>query len=696
MNPMKIRPNHLKRQAIVYLRQSTLRQVVEHTESTARQYALAARAEALGWPKDAIEVIDEDLGRSGATTEARSGFLRLAEEVGKGRIGALFALEVSRFARSSADWHQLLDLCGWGDVLIVDEQGVFDPKDPNDRLLLGLKGQMSEAEKYWMRLRMHGAKLSRARRGELPLVPPTGYVWDPVAGRLALDPDEQVRATIRLVFERFRTEGSAHGLQTWFIRNGLKLPVRHRGDVEVRWVNPRPRTVLDLLHSPVYTGAYVYGRRESRTVLVDGVRRTKIVALPRDQWKVFLADWHPAYLSWEEYLENQDKLMANRTGPTTPGGHRAALTGAALLQGLVLCGKCGARMHTQYAGRSRRVVYRCRSPEQSGTGTGACWTVSGAAIDQQIAEAFLIAAQPPELELALAVANEAQRQVGDLNEQWRLRIERSRYEARHAERRYKAVDPDNRIVARTLEAQWEEKLRELEEAEHEYERARQRKCLVLSDEDKQRIVALARDLPRVWRSTSTTNQQRKNLLRILVREVTLTPIDVPRRGTRVQVLWESGGISEYRLSRMRNVSGTQVALSTEERIRGLVLQGQVDDQIATTLNSEGLVTGMQRRWNRDAVARVRRRLGVRRPGSFPANQKVPDRRADGLYSTRGVAQRFGVTARTVTRWAQNGALEIADSGGPRSPAWFCLDSTTIEQVKANIAKVSKFRQRGAS
>ena len=230
MNASKIRPNHLRRRAIVYLRQSTLRQVVEHAESTARQYALATRAESLGWAKEAVEIIDDDLGQSGATTEARGGFRRLADQVGKGQIGALFALEVSRFARCSADWYQLLDLCGWGDVLIVDEQGVFDPKDPNDRLLLGLKGQMSEAEKYWLKLRMHGAKLSRARRGELPLIPPTGYVWDHAAGSLVQDPDEQVVAAMRLVFERFRTEGSAHGVRAWFIRQGLKLPVRHRGE----------------------------------------------------------------------------------------------------------------------------------------------------------------------------------------------------------------------------------------------------------------------------------------------------------------------------------------------------------------------------------------------------------------------------------------------------------------------------------
>lgn len=696
MTPNKIRPKHVSRRAIVYLRQSTLRQVVEHAESTSRQYALAERAAALGWPRDGIEVIDEDLGQSGATTEARPGFRRLAEAVGKGQIGALFALEVSRFARSSADWHQLLDLCGWGDVLIIDEQGVFDPRDPNDRLLLGLKGQMSEAEKYWMRLRMHGAKLSRARRGELSLVPPTGYVWDPVAGQLAFHPDEQVQAAIRLIFERFRTEGTAHGLRMWFFKQGLKIPVRHRGDPEIQWVNATPRTVLDILHNPIYTGAYVYGRRESRVVLVDGARRTSVVPLARDQWRVFLPDQHPAYLSWEQYVENQEKLRANRSTSKTPGDHRAALGGAALLQGLVLCGRCGARMHVVYAGRRRRVVYKCRNPEQHGTGMGACWSVAGDAIDAQVADGFLTAAQPSELELALAVSQEAERQADQVDEQWRLRLERTRYEARHAERRYKAVDPDNRVVARTLEGQWEEKLRELEETEQEYERARERRKVVLSQEDRKRILDLARDLPRVWRSASTTQQQRKNLLRILLREVTLTPMDVPTRATRVQVLWESGAVSEYRLPRARHVSGTQVHAATEERLRLLVEEGRYDDEIAEQLNRDATTTGMGKRWDAESVARVRRRIGVVRPGSFPGKTPLPDRRPDGLYSTRGVAVRFGVARRTVSRWVQIGKLQISDGGGPREPAWFELDQETIERLEAHMVEVSKLRGGGAS
>lgn len=696
MNANKILPTHLSRRAIVYLRQSTLRQVVEHGESTARQYALASRAEALGWPKSAVEVIDEDLGQSGATTESRLGFQRLAEEVGRGRVGALLALEVSRFARSSADWHHLLDLCGWSDVLIIDEQGIFDPQDPNDRLLLGLKGQMSEAERYWMRLRMHGAKLSLARRGELPLFPPTGYFWDDAACCLALDPDEQVRGAIQLVFLRLRTEGSVGGVQRWFIRNGLKLPVHHRGSTELQWTNPRPKTLYDILHNPIYTGAYVYGRLESRTAVVDGIRRTLIVRLKREQWRVFLPDRHPAYLSWEQYMENQDKLSANAAATGFADAHGAALDGRSLLQGLVLCGRCGARMYCHYYGKKRRVAYKCRSPQDSGTGTVACWTVAGTAIDEQVAAAFLKVAQPPELELALAVSREAERMADELDAQWKLRIERARYEARHAERRYKAVDPDNRVVARTLESQWEVRLRELEEAERDYQRAQERRKVTLSDEDRQKILALARELPRVWRLPSTTNQQRKNLLRILVREVTLTPIDIPQRSTRVQVLWESGTVTEFILPRARYVNPCRADGNTEQQIRRLIELGKFDDQIAEELNAGGASTGKQRPWDHAAVARVRKRLGISRPGAVPANEPTPHQRADGLYSTRGVAERFGVAKRTVTGWAQAGYLPVAEGGMRGRPSWYKLDPKTIKKLERLIARFAYLRKGGAS
>ncbi|MEN8182810.1 MAG: recombinase family protein [Myxococcota bacterium] len=676
----KVRSTHLSRRAIVYLRQSTLRQVHEHTESTTRQYALAERALSLGWTRDQIEVVDEDLGQSGTGTESRPGFRRLAEEVGRGQVGALLALEVSRFARSSADWHHLLDLCGVADVLIIDDQGVHDPQDPNDRLLLGLKGQMSEAEKYWMKLRMHGAKLSRARRGELRLVPPTGYVWDEAARRLAFDPDERVQRAVRLIFERFRIGGSAHGVQTWFIRQGLKVPARHLGDSEAAWVNPRPRSIIDMLKNPIYTGAYVYGRRETRRSLINGQFRTRVIPLPQDQWRVFLAGHHAAYITWEEYLANQEKMRANRATRKTPGEHRAALDGCALLQGIVICGKCGGRMQTTYVRSGAR--YLCKNPLLHGLDTSLCWSLSATLVDAEVERQFLATAQPEELDLCLAVSAEVSRQSEEVERQWALRLERAQYDARLAERRYKAVDPDNRVVARTLESDWEVRLRELAEVEQQRDNALQRQKLVLDDADRRRILELARDLPRVWRAPSTTWQQRKNLLRILVREVVLTPVDVPSRQTRIQILWEGGATTELLVDRPRWHSATRT--EAEETIRTLVEQGEYDDQIAVALNGVGLTTAHGRPWDRASVRRVRGRLGIRRPMATPPGEKLPDRRADGLYSTRGVANRFAVSTPTVRKWVKLGILSPAEGGGRGCAAWFELDSDAVARIQAQL------------
>jgi DNA invertase Pin-like site-specific DNA recombinase len=301
----KIQHTHLERRAVVYLRQSTLKQVHEHRESTARQYALQQRATELGWSPDRVDVIDEDLGRSGSSVQGRTGFQRVAEEVAHGRVGAIFALEVSRLSRSSADWHRLLDLCGLADVIIADEQAVYTPRDYNDRLLLGLKGTMSEAEQYWMRLRLQGGKLSKARRGELFFSPPTGYEWDEATRRFRLDSDEQVQQAIRLIFERFRFDGSAGAVARYFVGHELKRPVRDPTMRRVRWARPTRELILKVLSSPMYAGAYVYGRREVRISLVDGqLRQRRTRLLSQELWKACLRDHHPAYIPWEQFMAN--------------------------------------------------------------------------------------------------------------------------------------------------------------------------------------------------------------------------------------------------------------------------------------------------------------------------------------------------------------------------------------------------------
>lgn len=491
----KIQPSHLERRAVVYLRQSTLRQLHEHPESTARQYALQQRAIELGWPADRIDVIDEDLGQSGVSAAWRPGFKRVAEDVAHGRIGAIFALEVSRLARCSADWHRLLDLCGLADVVLADEQAVYTPRDYNDRLLLGLKGTMSEAEQAWMRLRLQGGKLNKARRGELFYHAPTGYAWDEQACRFRLDPDEHVQSAVRLLFERFRLDGSACAVMRYFDRHGLKMPVRDLATRELRWVDPRHSLILKVLHNPAYVGAYVFGRHEERMALVNGqLRRRRVTRLSQDAWKVCLHDHHPAYISWEEFMANQRRLQDNRTNLRFPDQRGASREGHALLQGIVLCGKCGHRMTVRYQGALRRAQYECRTPARHTGQSAMCWSVSAQTIDDAVAKLFLEVVQPTDLELGLAVVREAERQTEEVDRQWRLRLDRARYEARLAERRYKAVDPDNRVVARTLEHEWNDKLREIETLEHDHQHIRQREkigCRSGSDAERRAFLLIS-------------------------------------------------------------------------------------------------------------------------------------------------------------------------------------------------------------
>jgi DNA invertase Pin-like site-specific DNA recombinase len=683
----KIQATHLERRAVIYLRQSTLRQVHDNHESTVRQYALGQRAIELGWPPERVEIVDDDLGRSGTTTQGRSGFQRLAQDVAEGRVGAIFALEVSRLARCSADWHRLLDLCGLADVVIVDEQRTYAPGEPDDRLLLGLKGTMSEAEQQWMRLRLHGGKLSKARRGELHVTPPTGYQWDAATSRFRLDPDERVQQAIHLVFDRFRIEGSAHGVLSYLDRQKLQLPAFDKTKGEVRWVAPSFSHVRDILHNPAYAGAYVFGRRASRARLVEGESRRRTVHLPESEWKICLRNHHPSYIGWDEFMANQRKLRENRTN----GPQGAPREGAALLQGLAICGRCGRRMSPRYHRKTGHAVYACISLAVQRGADRRCWTVSGRAIDDAVATLLLESIQVPEIEIALAVAGETERQAQEVDRQWVLRRERLTYDARLAERRYKAVDPDNRVVARTLERDWNEKLKEIEQLENDYQAARRAHKLDLSDADRARILALAKDLSRVWNAPTTTHAERKNLLRMLVKEVVLSPIDAPARSTRIQVVWKTDAVTEVTVPRPRSRTATRARPEIVDRIRSLVVEGKSDAEIADDLNGQQLRTVHDRPWTQSLVHEVRRSVGFRRPpASRTGRRPCPLRRSDGLYSLRGVAAELGVKVGTVQSWVKRGRLRGHAGGGSGRARWF--DEATVLGLKARNGRGTRPRR----
>jgi len=646
----KIEAHHLERQAYVYVRQSTTRQVLENAESTARQYALADRAAALGWTRESICIIDSDLGHSGTSIQGRIGFHRLTEAVARGEAGAIFAIEVSRLARSSQDWQRLLSLCAVARVVVVDEQSTYDPNGSDDKLLLDFKGTMSEAELHWLRLRLRGAQISLAKRGELRISAPTGYVW----GRRGLekDPDEAVRSAIGLIFERFPIEPTAGALLRWAHGAGFEVPTRRcfsDGTSELSFGPLYASRLKDILRSPIYAGAYAYGRRCQTKAIIDGEIHTACRTKAPEEWTALIQDAHEGYVSWETYLSNQERMRENAARRPNKGAPRE---GQALLVGVLLCGLCGRRMRVGYTGSSgKRYQYVCVGAVDRGT--KACWTVSGPAIDAAVEDLLLRMIVPSELELSLAVEREVEAQAASLRAQWKLRLEKAEYEARRAERRYKAVDPENRVVARSLEADWESCLRELEAVRGEYESARRARHVELSDEDRRRIRELARDLPSVWRAPTTKPVDRKAMLRLAIEAITITPIDLPERMTRLQVQWRSGAVDELRVARRRS---TLQPCEAVDRVCELAATGVRDVAVAAQLNAEHMPTGRMGHWTTQAVKKVRlKHTSIRRAPT--SDRRLPDQHPDGRYTITGAMKRFGVGEEKVRSWIRRGLVK---------------------------------------
>jgi DNA invertase Pin-like site-specific DNA recombinase len=681
----KIKSLHLERQAYVYIRQSTSTQVHENIESKQRQYALADRAVSLGWAREAVQLVDEDQGKSGSSTHGREGFARLAHDVAHGKVGAVLALEVSRLARSSQDWQRLLSLCSVARVVVIDEQTVYDPSHRDDKLLLDLKGAMSEQELHWLTLRMAGGRLNQARRGESYVTPPAGYVW---GGKgLEMDPDESVRSAVALLFERFSVEPSARAVLRWASRTNFLMPTRDRATSELQWRplgNVRLNTIF---HNPVYAGVYVFGRHPMNTVLVDGeIRKVRTRLTEPAEWPVRIDNAHPSYISWETYMSNQEKLLQNasRMGRATRGAPRE---GAALLAGLAICGRCGRRMSAHYGSRGTW-SYTCYG--ESSSGVTRCWSVSGPPIDRAVERLFLETMVPSELDLSLAVEGEVKQQADSLEKAWRARIEQARYEARRAERRYKAVDPDNRVVTRTLESEWEQRLHDLDVVERQYAEARRAARVALSAQDRDQIRQLARDLPAVWKSSTTIAADRKAMLRLVIEAIAVHPVDVPKRTTRIRVQWSSGAVSE--LAIVRGQDALKHAPEAMARISELAAAGLHDDEIAERLNTDGVHTGTGRAWKESLVRAARRTHRIRL--AVPDRQRMPPlphRHPDGRYSVPGAAVRFGVSHAVIYAWIKEGlvATSRADFGTHHQAYWLHIDSVTAVRLTTRKATAKK-------
>jgi len=510
----------LKRDAYLYVRQSTPRQVLENSESTKRQYALRQRAIALGWSSERIIVIDNDLGQSGASTVDREGFQKLVAEVGMAQAGLVIGLEVSRLARNSSDWHRLLEICAFTDTLILDEDGLYDPGHFNDRLLLGLKGTMSEAELHVMQARMRGGLLNKARRGELRLPLPVGFVYD-TQDQVILDPDKEVQQSIRSLLQSFRRLGSAGAVVKAFRDAKLLFPHRPRGgpqDGELLWVKLSITQVLNVLHNPRYAGAYVYGRTRIRRT-IQGIQQHRVA---QDKWHTLLLNAHVGYLSWDEHQENQRRLQENAHALGPERRKSPPREGPALLQGLVICGMCGERMKVIYHVRAGQRVpdYICDGRTVNDPQPMCQW-ISGKDVDKAVGDLLQEIVTPTAIEATLAVQQELQTRLDEVERLRKQQLERARYEAELAQRRYMRVDPDNRLVADTLEADWNRKLRAFQETQQEYERQRQKDRMAMDEGVRSRLHTLATDFPRLWRDPNTPDRERKRLAHLLLEDVTL-------------------------------------------------------------------------------------------------------------------------------------------------------------------------------
>lgn len=644
---MKVGADHLRRDAFLYVRQSSLRQVFENTESTKRQYALRDRAVAMGWPIERIHVIDSDLGLSGAQATGRDGFQHLVTEVAMGHAGIVLGLEVSRLARNNADWHRLLELAALSRTLIADEDGVYDPAHFNDRLLLGLKGTMSEAELHVLKSRLQGGILNKARRGELEMALPVGLVYGP-DGRVCLDPDRQIQDSVRLVFDTFREAGSACAVVRRLRAQHILFPrriARGIGKGDVLWGELDHSRTLEILHNPRYAGAFVYGRR--RTSYNAELKQVQL-QLKRENWQVLIQDAHPGYISWDEFERNELTLRHNAVGFSENLRGGAPREGLALLQGRVLCGRCGSRMRVRYDTRdgAQRPYYCCNEGTVRRAESRNCQWIPGARIDAAISALVLQAVAPEAIEVALDVQQEIAQRVEQAAALRASQLQRCRYEAELARRRYVKVDPDNRLVADALEAEWNERLRQLDAVQREHERQQQADQTLLEEPSRRRVVDLAKDLPRVWNDPRTSAAQRKKMLALMIEDVTLVGGGAQ---VAVHVRWRGGRTQSLTIDKPRPIALVRKTLPEVVRLIDDLLETCTDGEVARRLNELGHHNWRGDPFTTKKVTLVRVTYGLK--------SRFQRLREHGMLTSREIALRFDVCPTTVNHLGRQGILK---------------------------------------
>jgi len=685
---LKVQPHHLERGAYLYVRQSSIRQVIENIESTKRQYALRGRAIALGWRDDQIVVIDNDQGESGASAAWRQGFQRLVTDVGMGHAGIVMGLEVSRLARNNADWQRLLEICALADTLILDEDGVYDPASFNDRLLLGLKGTMSEAELHVLKARLRGGILNKARRGEYRCPLPTGFVYDE-AGNVVLDPDAQIRETIAYFFETFSRVGSACQMVKVFRKEGLLCPSRLRVGDTIVFRPLTSWTALRMLNNPRYAGAYAYGRRQYRRAL-DG--KKQVQRREAADWLACIPNAHPGYISWERFQENLKILEGNGRGYELARASPPR-EGAALLQGRAVCGRCGQHLRVRYATRRGRqeAWYVCDRGHAT-RGERDCQSIAGGPIDRAVGSLVTEKMTPAAVELAIEIRREVEARCEEADQLRCRAVERAQIEAELAQRRFMLVDPSNRLVADTLEREWNQKLRALAATREERERARQQDHLVLDEAVRQRLVAMTADFRTLWDDPVTANRERKRLLAYIIEDATL--LKIPAEGiTKIHVRFK-GGRTEILTTRNPKSSAQQI--KTQPEVVHLVdqlLDHHVYSEIAAILNEQGLRPGASARAGR-ATDRFSAKHVAYLMHSYGLRSRYDRLRQRGMLNKKEMADLLGVHEQTVDRWAEHGIIkahfyndhgwQLYEPPGPNTPAKHCSRWDRLVDRAANL------------
>lgn len=679
----KIRDEHQRRGAVVYIRQSTPTQLTENRESQRRQYGLADRARELGFQR--VDVIDEDLGRSGSGLVERPGFQRVVAAVCSGEVGAVLSIEASRLARNGRDWHHLIDLCGLTGTLVIDADGIYDPRLSNDRLLLGLKGTMSEFELSLLRQRSSEAIRSKASRGELEFCLPVGLCWTR-AGKIELDPDRRVQEGIRLIFRKFDALGSARQVLLWFRRKKVTLPAATYGDPDRKpiWRLPTYNTIHAVLTNPLYAGAYAFGRTTDRTRVVDGkARKTRGHEKPRDQWTVLIRDHHPGYVSWETYERNQVTLAENahmkkRMAPKAGRGGRALLTG------LLRCRRCGRMLHVTYVGLGGRAQrYHCRGANIN-HGEHMCISFGGLRPDQAVAAALLEVVQPKAIEAALDAAQRIAREQSDEQRAISMELEQARYEARLSARRYEGVDPDNRLVAAELEARWNASLGRVRELEARLEQAKKEptRATAVKRED---LFALANDLPSVWNSDAADMRLKQRIVRLLIREI-VADVDDGASEIVLVIHWMGGRHTDLRIPKNKTGHHGHTTSETASDVVRRMAGRWPDEQIAATLNRLRLRTGTGNNWNDQRVYQLRRRLGLL---NLPAQDPEATPASLTLEQT---AERLGVSATVVRKMIERKQLP-ATQVVPSAP-WEIPVAAVQAEATRRLASAANARGQG--